>query len=413
MQNKICFVIMGFGEKTDNSTGKTLDLDKTYKNIIKPAAEECGYRCVRADEIKQSTIIDKSMYGLLLCADLVIADISTYNPNAIYELGVRHAVKPFYTVILKDKDGNIPFDLRHTSIMEYRQIEKCIDVEEAERCINMLKGIIRGIERRRENDSPFYQYIKSVEPPKMAQEELDELIKELANEHESIFGIVEEAKRLKKNKEFGKASQYWKKASEQKPSEAYYIQQQALCRYKSKEPSELLALSDAAIIINKLLGDEELNTKDPETLGIAGAIYKNMYLCNKDLSTLDKAIEYYGAGFNIRKDYYNGENYALCLNIRSTVIEDDEEKIYCKFEANRVRREIIKALNNWGNLEERDDRRWVYATLANCYYAIKDNSNGDIYEDKFMKEEKEDWELDTYFDNKKQLLKMLGVKFDE
>ena len=413
MENKICFVIMGFGEKTDNSTGKTLDLDKTYKNIIKPAAEQCGYRCVRADEIKQSKIIDRSMYGLLLCADLVIADISTYNPNAIYELGVRHAVKPFYTVILKDKDGNIPFDLSHTSIMEYRQIEKCIDVEEAKRCINELKRIIKNIERKRENDSPFYQYIKSVTPPKMDQEELDELIKELASEHESLFGIVEEARRLKKNKEFEKASQYWKKASEQKPSEAYYIQQQALCKYKSKQPSKLVALNDAAIIISKLLSDEDLNNKDPETLGIAGAIYKNMYLCNKDLSTLDKSIEYYGAGFNIRKDYYNGENYALCLNIKATVTEDNDEKIYCKFEANKVRKEIIKILNNWGDLEERDDRRWVYATLANCYYAIKDKINGDLYEEKFKNEEKEDWELDTYLQNKNELLKVIGVKFDE
>ena len=44
------------------------------------------------------------MYGLLLSADLVIADISTYNPNAIYELGVRHGVKPYHTIILKEKE---------------------------------------------------------------------------------------------------------------------------------------------------------------------------------------------------------------------------------------------------------------------------------------------------------------------
>jgi hypothetical protein len=94
---KICFVIMGFGKKTDYETGRTLDLDKTYKNIIQPAVENADYRCVRADEIRDSKIIDKSMYALLMKADLVIADISTSNPNAIYELGVRHAVKPYST----------------------------------------------------------------------------------------------------------------------------------------------------------------------------------------------------------------------------------------------------------------------------------------------------------------------------
>ncbi|MEI8632141.1 hypothetical protein P4S72_08725 [Vibrio sp. PP-XX7] len=84
---------MGFGKKTDYSTGKTLDLDKTYKNIIQPAVESSGYQCVRADEIQDSGLIDKSMYALLMQAELVVADISTFNPNAIYELGIRHAVE--------------------------------------------------------------------------------------------------------------------------------------------------------------------------------------------------------------------------------------------------------------------------------------------------------------------------------
>lgn len=56
---------MGFG-KSDPDTGKTYDLDKTYQNIIKPAVLNCGYECVRADEILDSGIIDKSMYALLI-----------------------------------------------------------------------------------------------------------------------------------------------------------------------------------------------------------------------------------------------------------------------------------------------------------------------------------------------------------
>ncbi len=79
---------MGFGKKYDHTTQKTLDLDKTYKNIIKPAVKIAGFHCVRADEIQDSGLIDKSMYALLMHADLVIADISTFNPNAIYELGM-------------------------------------------------------------------------------------------------------------------------------------------------------------------------------------------------------------------------------------------------------------------------------------------------------------------------------------
>ena len=104
--DKICFVIMGYGKKTDTNLGKTYDLDITYKNIIKPAVERAGYTCIRGDEVLESGIIDKSMYALLIRADLVIADITTFNPNAIYELGIRHAAKPFSTIVMKEKDGN-------------------------------------------------------------------------------------------------------------------------------------------------------------------------------------------------------------------------------------------------------------------------------------------------------------------
>ena len=121
---------MGFGKKTDYSTGKTLDLDKTFKNIIKPAVEESGLICLRADEIQESGIIDKNMYTLLIQSDLVIADISTYNPNAIYELGIRHGVKPYATIIIKEKEGKIPFDLDHTRIFTYSHLGEDIGFDE-------------------------------------------------------------------------------------------------------------------------------------------------------------------------------------------------------------------------------------------------------------------------------------------
>ena len=45
-----CFVVMGYGKKTDFKQNKSFDLDKTYRNIIKPAAQAAGYTCERADE---------------------------------------------------------------------------------------------------------------------------------------------------------------------------------------------------------------------------------------------------------------------------------------------------------------------------------------------------------------------------
>src|ERR1700712_3997484 len=81
---KSCFVIMGFGEKTDfqSNPQRVLNLNRTYEDIIKPVVTEAGLSCVRADEIIHSPVIDKPMYDNLLAADLVIADLSTSNVNA-------------------------------------------------------------------------------------------------------------------------------------------------------------------------------------------------------------------------------------------------------------------------------------------------------------------------------------------
>jgi hypothetical protein len=55
---RTCFVVQGFGEKTDLLTGRKLNLDASYE-VIKEAVEEAGLRCVRADEIIHSGSIKR------------------------------------------------------------------------------------------------------------------------------------------------------------------------------------------------------------------------------------------------------------------------------------------------------------------------------------------------------------------
>lgn len=406
---KICFVIMGFGKKTDLMTGRTLDLDKTYKNIIRPAVEKSGYQCVRADEIQDSGLIDKSMYALLMHADVVIADISTYNPNAIYELGVRHAVRPFTTIILKEQDGKIPFDLDHTRIMQYSHLGEDIGADEANRCKEFLSDLINKTTANNVIDSPLYDFIKDINPPKLSDAEYRRIIGDLADREEHLFGIVEKAQHEMDAGNFLAAIKLWKKACEISPAETYFTQQFALATYKSKAPTELLALHDALNIIEKLNPDENIN--DPETLGITGAIYKRLWLLANDVEALKRAIKYYEKGFQIRNDYYTGENYALCLNMMAGAEESIDEKTYYMVAAKKIREQIIIILIELvenANNKTSHDLRWVYASLAGCYYGLKNSEEGDKYEKLFMSVVVVDWERETYVAGKKQLLSFLG-----
>jgi len=394
---KLCFVIMGYGKKTDFQSGKTYDLDKTYQNIIKPAVTNAGFKCIRGDEIQESGLIDKSMYSLLIYSDLVIADITTFNPNAVYELGIRHAAKPYSTIILKDDESKIPFDLNHNKIFHYSHMGKDISATEAERCKKKLTELIKSIDGKEAVDSPLFEYI-TVEPYKLPEEEYISLIKDLADKEKHLFALVEQAKKEMGNNNFSEASKLWNKAHKKVENEPFYIQQRALCTYKSKHPSEKAALIEALQIMSKLDPGNK-STNDPETLGIMGAIYKRLWLIDDDIEYLNKAIDYYGKGFKINSDYYTGENYAICLDFKSQIEDDNEEKVYYKMEAKKTRKAIVEIIDLILEDEEskkRNDIKWIYATRANCAYALGNQKTFKEFKNKFFDNLDAEWERQTF-----------------
>lgn len=56
-----CFVLMPFGEKSDKS-GRIVDFDCVYQDIIKPAVDDADLEPIRADEEILGGIIHKPMF---------------------------------------------------------------------------------------------------------------------------------------------------------------------------------------------------------------------------------------------------------------------------------------------------------------------------------------------------------------
>lgn len=401
---------MGFGKKTDPTLGKTFDLDVTYSTIIKPAVEKAGYECIRGDEVKESGIIDKSMYALLIHSDLVIADITTFNPNAIYELGVRHAAKPFSTIVMKEKDGNIPFDINHNKTFTYAHMGEDIGSKEVERCVSSLYSLILEIDKSKETDSPLFHHIRGVQPYSLPEEEYVQVIKDLAEKEKSIFALTEKAKFEMNQSNFGEAKKYWKKLVDKIDNDSYFIQQLALCTYKDKSVSQQVALTDALGIIKDLEPDNR-NTIDPETLGISGAIYRRLWENNlEEVEYLNRAIDYYKRGFTINQDYYTGENYAFCLNLKASISQDEEEKVYLNFSAKKTRKEIIEIITQLQEDEDfeiRSDKMWIYATLSNCYLGLKELESHKEYKNKFHELNPVKWQIETFEDSLKKLSELI------
>ena len=394
-RERICFVIMGFGKKQDPYTNRTIDLDATYNKIIQPSVVACGYKCIRADEILDSGTIDRSMYALLYKADLVIADITTDNANALYELGTRHALRPFSTIIIKGGESKIPFDLGHTRILSYEHLGNEISKKEAQRSVRELKSIINAVTENPVPDSPLYTYIPQIEQPKISDEDLEEIIRELRAKENTVYSLSEQAKKFMHEKRFEEAAQKWHRLREMVENDIFYIQQEALCTYKSEKPEKIPALTNALQIMVSIK-----EQTDTETLGITGAINKRLWYATKVESYLDEAIEMYRKGWTLHQDYYTGENYALCLEQKSILEKDERHKIHKQVEAEEIRKQIIDIILPTLEEEEPVELKWKYATLANCYFALGDVEKGQEYEQKFKEQNPDEWEIETFLQNK-------------
>lgn len=107
---KECFIIAPIGEEGSDTRKRS---DQVLKHVIRPAAETCGYRATRADEIDKPGLITSQVIQRVVSDPLVIADLTGMNPNVFYELAIRHAIKkPLVQIIQKGE--RIPFDVAGT-----------------------------------------------------------------------------------------------------------------------------------------------------------------------------------------------------------------------------------------------------------------------------------------------------------
>jgi hypothetical protein len=374
---KVCFVVMGYGMKTDHASGRTLDLDATYHNIIKPAVEEAGLICKRADEVKHSGTIDVPMFQYLISADVVIADLSTYNANAFYELGVRHALKPHTTIVISEKEMNPPFDVNHTVIRKYEHLGVDIGYKEVVRFRSEIILLINEILSDPQTDSPVYTFLHGLRPPLIDDATTPSMTK--VDDKDTLSGILHQALGYIDSNKFSEAITLLDEANRIDPNNPFIIQKLVLATYKREHPSRVESLFIALSILRQL---SPVTSTDPETLGLAGAINKRLWEETGRNEYLNQSIEYYEKGYYIRNDYYNGINLAFLYNLRGKDSSHDE-KIADYVIANRIRlkvvEECLRILENEEEFEQRDDKYWVYATLEEAYIGLNNLKNSDKY----------------------------------
>lgn len=115
-ENNDCFIIMPIADHPDYKQGH---FKRVYEDIIKPACQAAGYRAVRADDVAQTNLIHLDILQKLLESPMAICDLSTRNPNVLFELGLRQAFdKP--TILIQEVGTPQIFDINLFRYTQYR-----------------------------------------------------------------------------------------------------------------------------------------------------------------------------------------------------------------------------------------------------------------------------------------------------
>lgn len=316
-EKPLCFVVQGFGPKTDYSDGRVLDLDASYE-VIKAAVERAGLRCERADEIVHAGTIDIPMYERLLAADLVIADLSTSNLNAAFELGVRYALRPHATLVVAESKFKSPFDVNHIVIRRYEHLGPDLGAKEARRFERELAMAIKGVMAQARTDSPVYALLPGLQPPQLAAPApaapASAPETALPKPPPSARDWLATAQRAMADEDYTAAVKAWEELRRFSPHDAHATQQLALATYRARRPNEAQAIDAARALLLPLSPAE---TNDVETLNLWAALHQRRWDRDGNPADLAEALAAFERGHTLRPDHYNAAHLAWLLQVRA------------------------------------------------------------------------------------------------
>jgi len=359
---KSCFVIQGYGKKQDYEQGKQFDLDASYE-VIKEAVSNIDIECYRGDELQTGGTIDQVLYDQLLAADLVVADITTLNFNAAYELGVRLALRPYATLVVGEEGMNFPFDVNHIYIHTYKHLGEDIGHREAKRFGAKLTALAEKVVRDQSSDSPVYAFLRQL--PRNGFIDLATPVGTIARTRgpgaATLRDLKDRAKAAMRDSQFPEAIRLWREARDLARKDDYIVQQLALATYKSKIPDAEQALRKAEAILGDLKPRASFDT---ETLGLWAAVHKRLFELTGNGAALEEAIFALERGFFIKRDYYNGINLAFLQDTKAAGSGSDMKGELHGF-ARYVRRKVKDVCDQALDAPDLTDEEeyWILATL--------------------------------------------------
>lgn len=111
-KGEFCFILMPFKDEEFPQNW--------YNEFLRPfITREFNIDCFRVDDDLLPNKIDDKLYTYILKSKFIIAEISTLNPNVMYEVGMAHAFNKDVILLAKENLNKIPFDIDKFRIYKY------------------------------------------------------------------------------------------------------------------------------------------------------------------------------------------------------------------------------------------------------------------------------------------------------
>jgi 3',5'-cyclic AMP phosphodiesterase CpdA len=113
---KLVFFSMPFGTKFVGDGPH--NFDETWQVLLKAAVPE-GWDSKRIDEVEGPGRIPEQFKEFLRTADVVVFDVTSANPNVLYELGIRDVFAPGRRVLVARAGTTLPFNIAAERVLHY------------------------------------------------------------------------------------------------------------------------------------------------------------------------------------------------------------------------------------------------------------------------------------------------------
>ncbi|HEX3480695.1 MAG TPA: TRAFs-binding domain-containing protein [Kofleriaceae bacterium] len=170
----MCFVAMPFGTKPSPSDpARQVDFDSVYECFAAAITAE-RLDCIRADFEPYGGFVHQAMFERLLVAEYVVVDVTFWNPNVMYEVGVRHGGSVGATILLCAQESLRPaFDFRPFRIIPYAlDAQGKIAPPESARLQTVIRERIQHLRTSAIPDNPVLQ-VTRLRPSTTGHEKTD------------------------------------------------------------------------------------------------------------------------------------------------------------------------------------------------------------------------------------------------